>query len=68
MPPAHGAEIVRTILSAPEFTVSWRSELEEAATRIRSLRAALAGALHEWAPAAAIAGQPHRPMPEGRRV
>lgn len=38
MPPAHGAEIVATILGSDELTSLWHQELDEMRTRINSLR------------------------------
>lgn len=38
MPPAHGADIVATILSSQELTALWHSELDEMRTRINGLR------------------------------
>lgn len=41
MPPAHGAAVVRTILSSEALTRSWRDELDAMNTRVNSLRQAL---------------------------
>jgi aspartate aminotransferase len=38
MPPAHGADIVNTILSSTELTQMWHSELDEMRSRINGLR------------------------------
>ena len=38
MPPAHGADIVNTILSSTELTQMWHSELDEMRNRINGLR------------------------------
>ncbi|BDF94912.1 MULTISPECIES: amino acid aminotransferase [Pseudoalteromonas] len=38
MPPAHGADIVNTILSSTELTQQWHSELDEMRNRINGLR------------------------------
>ncbi|BBN81003.1 aminotransferase [Pseudoalteromonas sp. A25] len=38
MPPAHGADIVNTILSSDELTQMWHEELDEMRTRINGLR------------------------------
>ncbi|MDU0114472.1 amino acid aminotransferase [Psychrosphaera aquimarina] len=38
MPPAHGADIVATILSSQELTSLWHQELDEMRTRINGLR------------------------------
>ena len=38
MPPAHGAEIVNTILGSTELTQEWHDELDEMRNRINSLR------------------------------
>lgn len=38
MPPAHGADIVNTILSSTELTQMWHQELDEMRSRINSLR------------------------------
>ncbi|MBB1339025.1 amino acid aminotransferase [Pseudoalteromonas sp. SR44-2] len=38
MPPAHGADIVNTILSSTELTHLWHSELDEMRSRINGLR------------------------------
>lgn len=38
MPPAHGADIVNTILSSTELTQLWHSELDEMRSRINGLR------------------------------
>ncbi|NOU50696.1 aspartate/tyrosine/aromatic aminotransferase [Pseudoalteromonas sp. JBTF-M23] len=38
MPPAHGADIVSTILSSDELTQMWHEELDEMRTRINGLR------------------------------
>ena len=38
MPPAHGADIVNTILSSTELTQMWHAELDEMRTRINGLR------------------------------
>ncbi|WP_299266568.1 amino acid aminotransferase [uncultured Psychrosphaera sp.] len=38
MPPAHGADIVATILSSQELTSLWHTELDEMRTRINGLR------------------------------
>lgn len=41
MPPAHGAAIVRTILSEPTLTATWKQELDEMNKRVIGLRAEL---------------------------
>jgi aspartate aminotransferase len=38
MPPAHGADIVNTILSSTELTQQWHAELDEMRNRINGLR------------------------------
>ncbi|MDN3378099.1 MULTISPECIES: amino acid aminotransferase [unclassified Pseudoalteromonas] len=38
MPPAHGADIVNTILGSAELTQEWHSELDEMRNRINGLR------------------------------
>lgn len=38
MPPAHGADIVNTILSSTELTQMWHQELDEMRSRINGLR------------------------------
>jgi len=38
MPPAHGANLVATILSSEELTALWHQELQEMRTRINGLR------------------------------
>ncbi|CAM3932037.1 amino acid aminotransferase [Pseudoalteromonas byunsanensis] len=38
MPPAHGADIVNTILSSTELTQMWHEELDEMRSRINGLR------------------------------
>jgi aspartate aminotransferase len=38
MPPAHGADIVNTILSSDELTQMWHEELDEMRSRINGLR------------------------------
>eukprot|EP00033_Pygsuia_biforma_P002171 GCRY01002406.1.p1 GENE.GCRY01002406.1~~GCRY01002406.1.p1 ORF type:complete len:404 (-),score=50.40 GCRY01002406.1:895-2106(-) len=40
-PAIHGANIVRTVLSSPELTALWHSELNDMSDRIRSMRALL---------------------------
>lgn len=58
MPPAHGAEIVRTILADGDLRASWYAELESMRLRIVEIRQALAGALYQQVPTmAAIASQ-----------
>jgi len=42
MPPAHGADIVSTILSSTELTALWHKELDEKRTRINGLRSFIA--------------------------
>ena len=42
MPPAHGADIVSTILSSTELTALWHQELNEKRTRINGLRSFIA--------------------------
>ena len=44
-PPAHGADIVRTILSDPELRVRWEAELAGMRSRIRDNRRAVVAAL-----------------------
>lgn len=41
MPPAHGAAIVRTILSEPTLTAAWKQELDDMNKRVNGLRAEL---------------------------
>lgn len=43
MPPDHGAAVSRLVLDTPALNADWRAELDEMCTRIRSLRARLAG-------------------------
>ncbi|EAR60113.1 aromatic amino acid transaminase [Neptuniibacter caesariensis] len=45
MPPAHGASVVRTILTSSDLTELWKHELEAARTRIIDCRKALIDAL-----------------------
>ena len=42
MPPAHGADIVSTILSSQELTALWHQELDEKRARINGLRSFIA--------------------------
>ncbi|MEO0587921.1 MAG: aminotransferase class I/II-fold pyridoxal phosphate-dependent enzyme, partial [Planctomycetota bacterium] len=44
-PPAHGAEIVRTILTTPELRDQWQGELDTMRERIKSTRTALTAGL-----------------------
>jgi aspartate/tyrosine/aromatic aminotransferase len=44
-PPAHGADIVRTILADPELRVRWEAELAAMRSRIKDNRRALVAAL-----------------------
>ncbi len=45
MPPDHGAAVVRIILSTPDLTTDWLSELNDMRARINTIRAMLAEAL-----------------------
>ncbi|CAH9066362.1 Aspartate aminotransferase [Pseudoalteromonas holothuriae] len=45
MPPAHGADIVNTILSSEELTKMWHEELDEMRTRINGLRTLIKNSL-----------------------
>ena len=47
MPPAHGADIVNTILSSTELTQLWHDELDEMRTRINGLRSLIKNSLAE---------------------
>lgn len=47
MPPAHGASVVRTILSSDELTQLWQAELETARIRVIECRKQLIQALSE---------------------
>lgn len=47
MPPAHGAALVETILSSPELTTEWHSELKEMRDRINGNRQLLVDKLKE---------------------
>ena len=47
MPPAHGADIVNTILSSTELTQLWHEELDEMRTRINGLRTLIKSSLAE---------------------
>lgn len=47
MPPDHGAEVVRTILTNSQLLMVWETELEEMRARIQTVRANLASALPE---------------------
>ncbi|RJE73841.1 aromatic amino acid aminotransferase [Pseudoalteromonas sp. MSK9-3] len=47
MPPAHGADIVNTILSSTELTQLWHDELDEMRIRINGLRSLIKNSLAE---------------------
>ncbi|MBQ4848737.1 aspartate/tyrosine/aromatic aminotransferase [Pseudoalteromonas sp. MMG013] len=47
MPPAHGADIVNTILSSSELTQLWHDELDEMRSRINGLRTLIKSSLAE---------------------
>lgn len=47
MPPDHGAEVVRTILTTPSLLEEWETELKGMRERIQTVRANLASALPE---------------------
>ncbi|NKL21260.1 aromatic amino acid transaminase [Rhizobium leguminosarum] len=58
MPPAHGAEVVRTILADEELRADWVTELESMRLRLIQIRRALASTLSGRVPSmAAIAQQ-----------
>lgn len=46
-PPAHGAQIVTTVLADAELRASWEAELAAMRDRIRAMRETLAAGLHE---------------------
>ncbi len=46
-PPAHGAQIVTTVLADAELRASWEAELAAMRDRIRAVREALTAGLHE---------------------
>jgi aspartate/tyrosine/aromatic aminotransferase len=46
-PPAHGADVVRTILADPDLRARWQLELAAMRDRINANRKALVAALHE---------------------
>lgn len=48
MPPHHGAEIVKTILSTPELKDDWETELDEYRTRLNRIRTRLAASLQRY--------------------
>ncbi|TMO88815.1 amino acid aminotransferase [Pseudoalteromonas ruthenica] len=47
MPPAHGADIVNTILSSDELTAMWHQELDDMRSRINGLRSLLKDKLND---------------------
>ncbi|MEM0515377.1 amino acid aminotransferase [Pseudoalteromonas sp. YIC-827] len=47
MPPAHGADIVSTILSSSELTTMWHDELDEMRSRINEFRSLLKEKLND---------------------
>ena len=51
-PPAHGAEIVATILGDASLRAQWKAELDGMRTRIRNLRASFAQAISQRLPGA----------------
>jgi len=46
-PPAHGARIVKTVLSNPELNAEWRENIKTMSSRIIQMRAALRAKLEE---------------------
>ncbi|MCK7615953.1 aromatic amino acid transaminase [Roseibium sediminicola] len=57
MPPAHGAEVVSTILNDVGLRADWQAELAEASARVRSLRALLAEGFKAWKRSSALTEQ-----------
>lgn len=48
MPPHHGADIVRTILTTPELKTDWLEELESYRTRVNRIREGLSQSLKRY--------------------